>query len=158
MSYLDGNMNLLKKQIFLGHQIIGDKLWRDNIKLVNAGDIKGAKVIMGKLQQTVGIFNYLNYGELRPYMDAAWAQVAKGMEYADKHMPELKGILAIWKEFEPAFYSNMVKVAQDNFLSRISQIAAKYPLGGSVSNDAVTKMIYEYEQLKKAVDQIAFKL
>lgn len=91
-------------------------------------------------------------------MDAARAQVAKEMEYADKYMPELKGILAIWTEFESAFYSNMVKVAQENFLSRIAQIAAKYPLGGSVSNDAVTKLVYESEQLKKAVDQIAFKL
>lgn len=78
-------------------------------------------------------------------MDAARAQLAKEMEYADKYMPELKGILAIWKEFEPAFYADMVNVAQQNFLSRISQIAAKYPLGGSVSNDAVTKLIYESE-------------
>jgi chitinase len=63
MSYLDGKMNLLKKQIFMGHQIIGDKLWRDNIKLVNAGDIKGAKVIMGKLQQVYMTFLHENKTE-----------------------------------------------------------------------------------------------
>lgn len=51
MSYLYGPMNLLKKQMFMGQQIIGTKLWNDNIKLVNAGDVKGAKILLGKLQQ-----------------------------------------------------------------------------------------------------------
>lgn len=40
----------------------------------------------------------------------------------------------------------MVKAAQEDFLARITQIAQKYPLGGIVSNDAVTKLIYESEQ------------
>lgn len=51
MSYLTGDMNRLKKQIFMGQQIIGPKLWADNIKLVNSGDIQGAKKLLGPLQK-----------------------------------------------------------------------------------------------------------
>ena len=72
-------------------------------------------------------------------------------------MPELKGILAIWKEFEPAFYDQIVKHSQNFLTTRIGLIHQKFPLGGT-SGDIVSKMVYEAEQLKKAVDQIAFKL
>jgi chitinase len=78
--------------------------------------------------------------------------------YTDKYMPELKGILAIWKEFEPAFYNDIVTRSQDYVTNRIASIAAKFPLGGPTGNDAVTKLLYESEELKKSISQIAFPL
>lgn len=68
-----------------------------------------------------------------------------------------RGILAIWKEFEPAFYEQIVTHAQNFVNTRIGMIHQKFPLGGA-SGDLVSKVVYEAEQLKKAVNQIKFKL
>lgn len=106
--------------------------------------------------QTIAVWNYLNYGELRPYLDIARAEVVTEMGYADKYIPDLKGILAAWKEFEPAFYNHIVSTSHTYVSNRIAQIAAKFPLGGSVSNEAVKKLVYESEQPKKALTQIRF--
>lgn len=80
------------------------------------------------------------------------------MRYADKYMPELKGILAAWEEFEPAFYKDIVSTSQKYVTNRIATIATKFPLGGPLGNDAVTKLLYESEELKKSISQIAFSL
>lgn len=100
----------------------------------------------------------MNYGELRPYLDVARAQVATEIGYADKYIPELKGISAVWKEFEPAFYNNIVSLSQKYVTNRIAEIAAKFPLGGPTGNDAVAKLLYESEELKKSIGQITFPL
>ncbi|KAJ5499493.1 hypothetical protein N7453_008544 [Penicillium expansum] len=54
-----------------------------------------AKKVLGVLQKPIGVYNYLNYPELRPYLNEAQAAVQKEFGNADKYMPELKGILAI---------------------------------------------------------------
>jgi chitinase len=72
-------------------------------------------------------------------------------------MPGLEGMLAIWKEFEPAFYENLVQHGQTYLTTRIGLIHQKFPLGGA-TGDVVSKVVYEAEQLKKAIDQIAFEV
>lgn len=62
----------------------------------------------------------------------------------------------IWKEFEPAFYAEVVRFAQEYVNSGILGITQKFPLGGSVGNLAVTKLVYEAEQFSKAVSEIKF--
>lgn len=62
----------------------------------------------------------------------------------------------IWKESEPAFYADVVRFAQEYVNSRIPGITQKFPLRGSVGNLAVTKLVYEAEQLSKAVSEIKF--
>jgi chitinase len=80
------------------------------------------------------------------------------MGYADKYIPDLKGILAAWNEFEPAFYSHIVSTSHNYVSNRIAEIAAKFLQGGSMGNEAVTKLVYESEELKKALSQIKFPL
>lgn len=57
------------------------------------------------------VFNYVNDAVLRDYLDQGRAALVKEIGYADKYMPELKGVLVIWKEFEPASYAEVVRFA-----------------------------------------------
>ncbi|OGE51111.1 hypothetical protein PENARI_c014G00094 [Penicillium arizonense] len=162
MSYFIADMNRIKMNIRTGKDPISMQVFNKALKSIAAGvtldtNEDPAKNIIGIVQRSVGVFNYLNYPELRPHFDAARAALQKEFEYADKYMPELKGILAIWKEFEPAFYDQIVKHSQNFLKTRIGLVHQKFPLGG-ISDDIVSKVVYEAEQLKKAVDQIAFKL
>lgn len=80
----------------------------------------------------------------------------KEFQLADEHMPELQGIHAIWKEFEPAFYAQVVQFAQDYVNNRLLAISQKFPLGGG--NVVVRQLVYEAQQLSKSVSQIKFPL
>lgn len=78
--------------------------------------------------------------------------------YANKYIPDLKGISSALKEFEPVFYNNIMSISHNYVSNRITEIAAKFPLGVSAGNEAVTKLLYESEELKKALPQISFPL
>jgi chitinase len=84
--------------------------------------------------------------------------LATEIGYADKYIPELRGMSAIWKEFEPAFYNHIISTFQKYMTNRIAEIAQKFPLGSPTGNDAVTKLLYESEELEKSISQITFPL
>ncbi|KAJ6071566.1 hypothetical protein N7499_009580, partial [Penicillium canescens] len=158
MTLLEGPMNLAKMRIFNGHRTMGADKWKDFLADAADGKLHGAKMILGNLQTTIGVWNYMKHEELAKALDETRAQVITEMGYADKYIPDLKGISSAWKEFEPAFYNNIVSISHNYVSNRITEIAAKFPLGGSAGNEAVTKLLYESEELKKALPQISFPL
>lgn len=82
--------------------------------------------------------------------------LAREISNADQYMPQLNGILAIWEEFEADFYATAVTFATSFVTTRIGLINQKFPLGGTLSNPAVSKLVYEAAQLSKASSQIRF--
>ncbi|KAJ5462318.1 hypothetical protein N7530_010523 [Penicillium desertorum] len=159
MSLLGADMNLMKMAIFTGHRTMGIGKFEEWIAEAADGKLHGAKMILGKVQKVYHCsVELLELGELRPYLDQARAQLATEIGYADKYIPELKGMSAIWKEFEPAFYNHIVSTSQKYVTNRIAEIAQKFPLGNPTGNDAVTKLSYGSEELKKSISQITFHL
>ncbi|KAF4224513.1 hypothetical protein CNMCM8980_007536 [Aspergillus fumigatiaffinis] len=126
-------------------EVLGSYAYRGGMSLLPR-DMDGFK----RLITTIGVFNYLNDAGLANSFDQARLLLAKEIEYADQYMPELKGILAIWKEFEPDFYANAVKFASTFVSGRIAEINQKFPLGGTLGNPAVSKLVYEASLLAKA--------
>lgn len=51
MSLLDGEMNLIKKNIFMGHRTMGIGQFEDWIVEVSDGKLIGAKMILGNIQK-----------------------------------------------------------------------------------------------------------
>lgn len=51
MSLLDGTMNLIKKNIFMGHQTMGTDRFNGFIKDASNGDLEGSKQILGHIQK-----------------------------------------------------------------------------------------------------------
>lgn len=100
----------------------------------------------------------MKHEALAKSLDETRAKVITEMGHADKYIADLKGISSAWKEFEPAFYNHIVSISHNYVSNRITEIAAKFPLGGSAGNEAVTKLLYESEELKKALPQISFPL
>ncbi|KAL4861996.1 hypothetical protein BDV12DRAFT_203444 [Aspergillus spectabilis] len=150
--------NIIKRDLLAGHNPLAMEKFKDLIAGVAVGDMEAAKKIAGVLQQTIGVFNFLNdavageaWRQLRADLYQEWAR-------ADHLKPGLKGILNIWKEVEADYYAHAVKKAQAFMLARIQLIENKFTLGNVVGKTAVTKLVYDARELKKALALIKITL
>ncbi|KAK2766602.1 hypothetical protein FQN53_006662 [Emmonsiellopsis sp. PD_33] len=157
MSLLPGDMNLIKKNIVNGNQPMAPAAFNKALNLVAKGDMEAAKLIAGKLQKTIGVFNYLNDAVLRDSLDKARSDFANELVIAGKYMPGLEPLAGIWEEFEKDLYGHMVQVATAFVVNGAGRINNKFSLGGAVSNSAVTALLYQSGKLAKAAqNQIKF--
>ncbi|PKX88257.1 uncharacterized protein P174DRAFT_426141 [Aspergillus novofumigatus IBT 16806] len=102
MSLLPKDMNRFKQLIIIRKMPMSLKTFGKYLKAAaDDGDEEAVKMMLRVLQKTIRVFNYLNDAGLANSFNQARLLLAKEIEYADQYMPKLKGILAIWKEFEP---------------------------------------------------------
>ncbi|KAK2803673.1 hypothetical protein FQN50_006889 [Emmonsiellopsis sp. PD_5] len=157
MSLLPGDMNLIKKNIVNGNQPMAPAAFTKALNLVAKGDMDAAKLIAGKMQKTIGVFNYLNDAVLRDSLDKARSDLVKELVIAGKYMPGLEPLADIWEEFEKDLYSHMVEIATAFVLNNAARINNKFGLGGGAANNAaVTALLYQAGKLAKATTQIKF--
>lgn len=119
-----------------------------------SGNVQGANEALGVLQRIIGVCNYLNHEHLQGALSTARQDLMAEIGKADKYMPELKGILDIWKEFEPDYYARAVEKATEYMLARITKINSQMPLGGTLNNPVAAMLIDRAARLKEAMNQI----
>ncbi|KAM0477469.1 hypothetical protein ACHAPX_005782 [Trichoderma viride] len=68
-------------------------------------------------------------------------------------MPELKGILAAWKEWEPDYYDHVVSLAKNWLITRGGFIAQEFA-GDLANNPAALKLVSSAAQVVSQIDQI----
>ncbi|GAM41997.1 hypothetical protein TCE0_043r15580 [Talaromyces pinophilus] len=117
-SMLQGDMNRYKRLILSNQNPKDPGVINKMIDAAMAGNIKGAKETLGVLQKIIGVFNYLNHEHLQGALSTARQDLVAEIGKADKYMPELKGILDIWKEFESDYYARAVDKATEYMLAR----------------------------------------
>jgi chitinase len=153
-SMLQGDMNRYKRLILSNQNPKDPGVINKMIDAAMAGNIKGAKETLGVLQKIIGVFNYLNHEHLQGALSTARQDLVAEIGKADKYMPELKGILDIWKEFESDYYARAVDKATEYMLARITRINCQMPLGGTLNNPAVAMLIDGAARLKEAMNRI----
>ncbi|KAI8949280.1 hypothetical protein F4801DRAFT_580518 [Xylaria longipes] len=122
--FLPGDMNLLKRTILARNNPLGSLTnWKSLANNVgNTGDTVSTEKLIGTLQK----IGFSESGRL----------LVKELEYAEEFIPQLKGIVKAWGEWEPDYYDNA------------------FPNGGTTVNPAVAKLVYETVQLAKKKDRI----
>ncbi|KAI0863675.1 hypothetical protein F4860DRAFT_521760 [Xylaria cubensis] len=160
LSFLPHDMNLLKRTILAGKKPLGKfENWEILVnKVGSTGDTVSAQKLVGTMQKTIGVFNYLNDAVLQTGFAESGRLLVKELEYAEEFIPQLKGIVKAWAEWEPDYYDNAVRSATKWLLLRSNYILDKFPNGGTTVNPAVAKLVYETIQLAKQKDRIVSPL
>ncbi|EGE82986.2 bacteriodes thetaiotaomicron symbiotic chitinase [Blastomyces dermatitidis ER-3] len=156
MSILPRDMNYIKKNLVGGAQPMAISTFNTALRDVAKGDMEAAKLVAGKLQKTIGIFNYLNDGVLRGGLDKARRDLAKEIAIIGQFMPGLEPLSSIWKEFETDLYAEMVAVGTAFVLDSVGRINSKFYDKNTMSNPAAVALIAQANLLKKAIDKIRF--
>ncbi|KAL4958708.1 uncharacterized protein BDV14DRAFT_194358 [Aspergillus stella-maris] len=144
MTLVPKSLNLLKKDIFALNNPIAD------------GDEKSAKSLGSSLQMTFGVFNYLNHNLIRSNLDQGRDMLLQEWRNYENHMG-VKGIVAIWQEFEADFYAELVRKASSFIQRSLLQIDFRLNVQG-FDNTAVSEMIFTAVQLRKQLDLIRFPM
>ncbi|ORY61583.1 uncharacterized protein BCR38DRAFT_411445 [Pseudomassariella vexata] len=156
VSFLPDSLNLLKRTLMMGNSPLGTinnfKCLVDQV--ANKGDEVIMKKVTGSIQGTIGVFNYLNDAALHVSFVAAGKTLTREMGYADNYIPELKGILAAWKEWEPDYYAEVVSRASGWFTDRTRLIMQRFPNSGTLKNPAIMKFVYDTTLLAAQRDRI----
>ncbi|RYC54736.1 hypothetical protein CHU98_g11470 [Xylaria longipes] len=92
-------MNLLKQTILARNNPLGSLTnWKSLVNNVgNTGDTVSTEKLIGTLQK----IGFSESGRL----------LVKELEYAEEFIPQLKGIVKAWGEWEPDYYDNAVRSA-----------------------------------------------
>ncbi|UKZ93576.1 uncharacterized protein TrAFT101_008486 [Trichoderma asperellum] len=154
-SFLPGTLNLLKRTLMARNSPLGTIREFEKLlsKVANNGGEEEMEKVLIAMQGTVGVFNYLNDAVLHRAFTAAGKTLATEMKYADEFIPELKGILAAWKEWEPDYYDHVVSLATNWLLTRGGLINQKF--AGSVENNpAALKLVTSAAQIVSQVGRI----
>ncbi|KAF9888672.1 hypothetical protein FE257_008430 [Aspergillus nanangensis] len=152
MSLLPGDMNLIKMNVMRQFRPMSANNFATYLSDAIKGDEEAAKKILDVLRKTIGVFNYLNDDFLNSAMSKARTDLVTEIGYAEKYA-NLVYLHAIWKEFEPDYYSTAAEFAREWVSLNLKLIAQKLPMGVP-GNPAVAKLIYESGQLYKAVQRI----
>nr|KAI0406599.1 hypothetical protein F4802DRAFT_556676 [Xylaria palmicola] len=156
LSFLPGDMNLLKRTLLAGNNPLGGLSgWKTLVNNIGkSGDIVSAEKLIGTMQKAIGVFNYLNDDVLQIGFSESGKLLVKELKYAEEYIPQLKGIVAAWAEWETDYYDNAVRSAASWLTTRSSYIIDKFPNGGTTVNPAVSKLVYETIQLAKQKNRI----
>lgn len=155
VTFLPGTLNLVKRTLMMGNSPLGKPSMFNSLlyKVASDGDEEKMKKVLGAMQGTVAIFNYLNDAVLNQAFTAAGRTLTNEMKYADEFMPELKGILAAWKEWKPDYYDHVVSLARNWLITRGGFIAQKFA-GDLANNPAALKLVSSAAQVVSQIDQI----
>ncbi|UNI22105.1 Chitinase [Purpureocillium takamizusanense] len=155
VTFLPGPLNVLKRTLMMGNSPLGRAEHFETLlrKVASKGDEITLKQVLGAMQGTVGIFNYLNDAVLQRAFTAAGKTLTAEMAHADEFIPELKGILEAWKEWEPDYYNHVVSLATEWLTSRGAMITQKFG-SGIANNPAALKLTSEAAQIVSQVGQI----
>ncbi|KAK8109874.1 hypothetical protein PG999_008011 [Apiospora kogelbergensis] len=155
VSFLPGPLNLLKRTLMMGNSPLGTINNFRNLlnQIANSGDEAVLEKVLGTMQGTVAVFNYLNDAVLPRGFSAAGRTLMTEMGHADEFTPDLKGILAAWKEWEPDYYDRVVSEATTWLTTRGAMVAQKF--AGSVANNpAASKFVSEAALVVSQAGQI----
>lgn len=149
VSFVPKALNLVKRTLMEGNSPLGKEESTFN-RLLKQVAVNGDEVVMKKIlsnmQLTIGTFNYLNDELLHPAFLAAGHVLSQEMARADQYMPELKGILAAWKEWEVDYYAHVAFLAKDWLENRGGLIAEKFA-GNLANNPSALKLVTQAAQL-----------
>ncbi|KNG44683.1 symbiotic chitinase [Stemphylium lycopersici] len=91
--------------------VLGDWGNMENLLLVKAGDTKAAIKIELVLKYVFSAFDYMNDATAEIVERKTLSAIKQEITNMDEHMPELKGIKAIFDEFMPAYKAAVVEKA-----------------------------------------------
>uniref|UniRef100_A0A0N7HV81 chitinase n=1 Tax=Hypocrella siamensis TaxID=696354 RepID=A0A0N7HV81_9HYPO len=154
VTFLPGPLNLIKRTLMEGKSPLGSPQNFEKLlgRVSRLGDEENMKIVLTAMQGTVAIFNYLNDAMLHRAFTKAGLTLTNEMQHADEFIPELKGILAAWKEWEPDYYEVVTSKATKWLVDRGGLIAGKFV--NTVNNPAAVKLASEAAQLVAQAGQI----
>ncbi|EEQ34605.1 symbiotic chitinase [Microsporum canis CBS 113480] len=142
MSLLESEMNGIKGRIFRKYNPMGPGTFAKALDTVAIGHIpehaKDAEEAATKIIVTMQ------------------KELTREIAFTDNNMPGLKGLLPIWKEFEPDYYATAVKFATKFIHTHVNAINDKFPTGSVSGNVAASLLVHTANQLVRAVGQIKF--
>ncbi|KAG6238482.1 hypothetical protein E4U25_001673 [Claviceps purpurea] len=156
VTFLPGTLNLLKRTLMMGNIPLGKdgRKFEALLRLVaNKGDEDALKKLLTPMQGSVAIFNYLNDAVLHRAFTAAGKTLTTEMSHANDFIPELKGILAAWKEWEPDYYNHVVANAQGWLTTSGALIAQKFA-GDMAKNPSALILVSETARILSQIGQI----
>lgn len=155
VTFLPGPLNLLKRTLMMGNSPLGtvSKFSTLLADVASKGGEAEMKKVLGSMQGTVAVFNYLNDAVLNRAFSLAGKTLTNEMSHADEFIPELKGILAAWQEWEPDYYNHVVSLATEWLTTRGAMVAQKFA-GDVANNPAALKLVSEAAQVVSQVGQI----
>ncbi|KAL7621055.1 hypothetical protein AAE478_008367 [Parahypoxylon ruwenzoriense] len=106
--------------------------------------------------QTFGVFNYMNDALIAGFVDRTRADQLKEIQNMDQYINELAGMLAVWLEFEPAYYAMAAAKAATFVKFTTNYIMLRLGTGAGLSND-LAQLVWTAGQLSKQVDQLRFQ-
>ncbi|KAK8127255.1 glycosyl hydrolases family 18-domain-containing protein [Apiospora sp. TS-2023a] len=157
---LPRDLNRLKATIMQGQRPLGGpeefKELLDDIAGGSESDLvkvlKNLKGLTALFEKVIGVFNYLNLPQVQVAFHASGNMLDREMEFAETYIPGFMGLAAAWNEYELDYYAEVTRRARVWFTDRIGLIGARFPMGGSLTNPSVIKLVYETailaEQLK----------
>lgn len=155
VSFLPGPLNLVKRTLMMGNSPLGSVSRFRNLlgEVASRGDKEALQKVLNSMHGTVAVFNYLNDAALHRAFMAAGRTLTAEMRHADEFIPELKGILAAWKEWEPDYYDHVVSLATAWLTNRGAMVAQKFA-GGVANNPNALKLVSEAALIVSQVGRI----
>ncbi|KAG6197388.1 hypothetical protein E4U50_007948 [Claviceps purpurea] len=156
VAFLPASLNMLKGVLMASHSPLGSRTgkFESLVRLVaGRGDEEALNILLTAMQGTVAVFNYLNDVNLNSAFTEAGRLLTAEMSRADEYMPELKGILEAWKEWEPDYYNHVVSNARNWLISRGAMIAQKFSVHPAENPNAL-KLVSEAARIVSQIGQI----
>ncbi|KAH7176247.1 hypothetical protein EDB81DRAFT_875069 [Dactylonectria macrodidyma] len=101
------------------------------------------KELLTTIRLTIAARNYLDDSVLSLGFQAAGRVLTQEMKDAHEFIPELKNIHLAWTEWEPDFYAAAATHTTTWLTSHTGLILSKLADGGTLTNAAASKLVYE---------------
>jgi hypothetical protein len=105
------------------------------------------------------VFSYMNDPTVTKYVESVRKDTLQEIQNMEQYMPELKGILDVWKEFEPAHFDMASKTAVEFVREAAAQVVKTYGTGAG-QPDYIRQVAYMARQFAqpKMLEKLKFTL
>ncbi|KAF3055152.1 Killer toxin subunits alpha/beta [Daldinia childiae] len=153
--YVAAQLNAIKGRIFRNVNPLSEAKLKQLLDTAIAGgsDAGSAiKTIIEVLQMTFGVFEYINDSSIASTIDRTRADQRREIQNMENHISELRGIAAVWDEFEPAYYAMVSARATRFVLFTTSYITLR--LGQTYVNSDLARLAWTAAQLSYKIDRL----
>ncbi|KAH7317114.1 symbiotic chitinase [Stachybotrys elegans] len=142
MFLIKGDVNWVKGQLFsLNNPMAADKR-KKYVTEALKGTVKSAQKIEIVIKNVFAAFNYMNDGITEIVEDETMRAITKEIQNMEDHMPELRGIKAIFDEFMPVYKEAVVQKARMFVLDMNNYVTFNVPASVAAQSAHLQRLLH----------------
>ncbi|KAI9146931.1 symbiotic chitinase [Paramyrothecium foliicola] len=139
---IKGDVNWVKGQLFgLNNPMATDKR-KKYVTEALKGSVNSAKKIEVVIKNVFAAFNYMNDATSELVEDQTMRAIKQEIQNMEDHMPELKGIKAIFDEFMPVYKDAVVQKARNFVLDMNNYVTFNVPASNAATSPHLGRLLH----------------